>query len=266
MCPKHLSRRKIVAGNWKMNGEKRFAEAYLSGFEECLKAEGFQAGPDLSILLFPPAILLSVMNDRLKKQNSFAVELGGQNVAAYVSGAYTGEISAGMLKEFSSWSLVGHSERRALFGDTDQLVVEKISRLHEAGLAPILCLGETLEQRENGQAERCVRLQLEAVLSAFESEQLTTLVLAYEPVWAIGTGKTASPEQAQSMHAFIRSVLHEKSQMLAETMPILYGGSVTSQNAGDLFRQHDIDGALVGGASLKMQEFASICSQCAALA
>jgi triosephosphate isomerase len=266
MCPKQLSRRKIVAGNWKMNGEKLFAEAYLSGFEDCLRSADFKSDNDLSILLIPPAILLPVMNGKLNERNEFAVELGGQNVAAFVSGAYTGEISAAMLKEYAGWSLVGHSERRAMFGDSELVVIEKISRLLEAGMVPILCVGETLEQRESNEAESCVRRQLEMVLNEFDVQALTNIVLAYEPIWAIGTGKTASPEQAQSMHACIRSVLAEKSQVLADKMPILYGGSVTAQNAGDLFRQPDIDGALVGGASLKLEEFASICAQCSKLA
>jgi len=263
MHPKHLSRQKIVAGNWKMNGDREFSATYLSRFQENLQNLQFESSEQLAILLIPPALFLSGLQAQLKEADSNFVQLAAQNASAYDKGAFTGEISAAMLQEFCSWCLVGHSERRALFAESDQVVVDKVSRLLDVKMRPILCLGETLEEREQGRAESCVREQLQAVLSRFDESQLSGLVLAYEPVWAIGTGKTASPEQAQSMHCFIREVLAEKSQVLAETTPILYGGSVNAGNAGELFAQVDIDGALVGGASLKADEFASICVQCA---
>lgn len=267
MRPKHLSRPKIVAGNWKLNGDRAFVDDYLATFKRSLKQLKLKQGQNLSVLLIPPAIFLPLLSERVKQelnlQSQLSVQLAAQNVAAYASGAYTGEVSASMLNDFSCrWCLVGHSERRALFGESDQVVVEKIAQLLVVGIRPILCLGETLEQREQGQAETCVRDQLQAVLDAFDESALANLVLAYEPVWAIGTGKTASPEQAQAMHQFIRSVLKEKFPVLADSMPILYGGSVNAQNAKELFEQIDIDGALVGGASLKAEEFLEICARC----
>lgn len=263
MRPKHLSRQKIVAGNWKMNGDRDFAGGYLEHFQDGLKKLGFNRNEKVSVLLIPPVIFLADLSSQLKNANPNSIQLAGQNAAAYESGAFTGEVSAAMLQEFCSWCLVGHSERRSLFAESDQVVIEKVSRILDAQMRPVLCLGETLEEREQGKAEICVRAQLEAVLSRFDEEQLSALVLAYEPVWAIGTGKTASPEQAQSMHCFIRSVLAEKSQVLAQNTPILYGGSVNAGNAAELFEQADIDGALVGGASLKADEFAAICQYCA---
>lgn len=263
MRPKHLSRQKIVAGNWKMNGDRNFSGHYLAHFQDNLTKLGFVRNEKMAVLLIPPAIYLADILSLLRDENPFDIQLAGQNVAAFDAGAYTGEISATMMREFCAWSLVGHSERRALFAESDQVVVEKVGRMLDAKVSPIICLGETLEEREQGRAEACVRTQLQALLSEYSEEQLDGMVLAYEPVWAIGTGKTASPEQAQSMHGFIRSVLAEKSEALAEKTPILYGGSVNAGNAGELFRQPDIDGALVGGASLKPEEFADICQQCA---
>ena len=267
MRPKHLSRPKIVAGNWKLNGDSAFVDDYLAVFRDSLKERGLKQDQNLSVLLIPPAIFLPLLSERIKNEQNLQaqlhLQLAAQNVSAYASGAYTGEISASMLNDFScGWCLVGHSERRALFGETDQVVVEKIAQLLAVGIRPILCLGETLEQREQGQAESCVRDQLQVVLDAFDESALRDMVLAYEPVWAIGTGKTASPEQAQAMHRYIRSVLGHRSEVLAAGMPILYGGSVNAQNAQDLFEQADIDGALVGGASLKAKEFVEICAQC----
>tara|TARA_R110001592_G_scaffold341474_2_gene630578 strand:+ start:11586 stop:12380 length:795 start_codon:yes stop_codon:yes gene_type:complete len=257
-------RPKIVAGNWKMNGDQAFVHDYMSSFNECWNEKRLDQFTDLSVIIVPPAILISSVQENAKRVGvNGRFELASQNVAEYSSGAYTGEISASMLKDSGCrWSLVGHSERRALFGDQTIVIVEKIKQLLTEGLRPILCLGETLEEREQGKAEICVKSQLESVLNAFSVSDLRKLVLAYEPVWAIGTGKTASPEEAQAMHQFIRSVVASKSQDLAEAMIVLYGGSVNSGNAESLFGQSDIDGALVGGASLKPDEFAEICAQC----
>ena len=257
-------RPKIVAGNWKMNGDQAFVHDYVSAFKESWSEKGLGQFSDLSVIIIPPAILIESTRQCTKKFSAEACfQLAGQNVSEYESGAYTGEISASMLKDFGcKWSLVGHSERRALFGDQSEIIVGKIKQLLAEDLCPILCLGETLEQREQGEAESCVGSQLASVFDAFEVTDLSKLILAYEPVWAIGTGKTASPEEAQAMHKFIRSVVSAKSVELAEKMLILYGGSVNSSNAEFLFGQEDIDGALVGGASLKPEEFADICAQC----
>jgi triosephosphate isomerase len=257
-------RPKIVAGNWKMNGNQAFVQDYMVSFKECWGDKKLDQFSGLSVIIVPSAILIASV-----KEDSEALGIGGlfelacQNVAEYSSGAYTGEISASMLKDFGCrWSLVGHSERRALFGDQSEVIIEKIKQLLAEGLRPILCLGETLEEREQGKAEVCVRSQLESVLNVFSVSDLSNLVLAYEPVWAIGTGKTASPEEAQAMHKFIRSVVASKSTDLSAVMIVLYGGSVNSSNAESLFGQDDIDGALVGGASLKPEEFVEICFQC----
>lgn len=256
-------RPKIVAGNWKMNGSLAFVRDYMASFKECWKDRKLDQYPDLSVMVIPPAILLTTVKEATQSVDLKALMLASQNVAAYASGAYTGETSAVMVKDHAChWSLVGHSERRALFGDQAAVIVEKIKCLLAEGVRPILCLGETLEEREQGKAESCVEAQLRSVLASFNVAELSNLVLAYEPVWAIGTGKTASPEEAQAMHKFIRSVLASKSVELAEAMLILYGGSVNSANAESLFSQADIDGALVGGASLKPEEFAEICAQC----
>ena len=257
-------RPKIVAGNWKMNGNQVFVHDYMVSFKECWDDKKLGRFSDLSVIVVPPAIMFATVqgsSERLGANGLF--ELASQNVAAYTAGAYTGETSASMLKDFGCrWSLVGHSERRALFGDQSDVIVEKIKQLLAEGLRPILCLGETLEEREQGKAESCVKSQLESVLNAFSVTDLNNLVLAYEPVWAIGTGKTASPEEAQTMHKFIRSVVASKSTDLSVVMIVLYGGSVNSTNAESLFGQDDIDGALVGGASLKPEEFLEICAQC----
>ncbi|MFT6029096.1 MAG: triosephosphate isomerase [Oleiphilaceae bacterium] len=257
-------RPKIVAGNWKMNGNLAFVQDYMVSFKKCSDDKKLDQFSGLSVILVPPAILIASVQENSEVVGVGSLfELASQDVAEYSSGAYTGEISASMLKDFGCrWSLVGHSERRALFGDQPNVIVEKIKQLLAEGLRPILCLGETLEEREQGKAESCVRSQLESVLSVFSVSDLSNLVLAYEPVWAIGTGKTASPEEAQAMHKFIRSVVASKSTDLSAAMIVLYGGSVNSSNAESLFGQDDIDGALVGGASLKSKEFVEICFHC----
>mgnify|MGYP003632748580 CR=1 FL=1 len=257
-------RPKIVAGNWKMNGDLVFVQDYVASFKKYWNEKRLDQFSDLGVIIVPPAILIASVQENIKAVSvNGQLEFAGQNVSEYSSGAYTGEISAAMLKDFGCrWSLVGHSERRALFGDQSSVIVEKIKQLLAEGLRPILCLGETLEEREQGKAEICVKSQLDSVLNSFSVADFSKLVIAYEPVWAIGTGKTASPEEAQEMHKFIRSVVASKSSDLAESIIVLYGGSVNSGNAESLFRQNDIDGALVGGASLKPEEFLEICAQC----
>lgn len=254
-------RPKVVAGNWKMNGGLSFVQDYIETFKSSWEALSLGQYSDLSIVLIPPAILIPDVKASIE-QSGLNILLAGQNVSAYESGAYTGETSALMLKDFScSASLVGHSERRSLFGDTDEVIIKKTKQLLSNGLEVMLCLGESLDEREKGLAENVVRSQLESVLGALSLQECSSLSLAYEPVWAIGTGKTATPEEAQSMHAFIRRVVSAKSEELAEKIVILYGGSVNAANAECLFGQKDIDGALVGGASLKPDEFAEICNQ-----
>jgi triosephosphate isomerase len=250
-------RRKIVAGNWKMNGDIAFAKSFVQEL-------GKQLGSgDLScdVIIAPPSILLgTLLRDITEHLAGVDVTLAAQNVSSASSGAYTGEISVSMIEEFScKSSIVGHSERRSLYSESSAEVAAKVGQLVDAGIAPILCVGESLEERESGAAEQVVAEQLDAVLTRYSAEQLQDLIVAYEPVWAIGTGKTASPEQAQEMHAFIRGLLARKSGDLAQKVRILYGGSVNAANAEALFGKADIDGGLVGGASLKASEFAQIC-------
>lgn len=247
-------RKIMVAGNWKMNGDRASVQSLLDGIKN--DAESVS---DVELAVFPPAIFLEQTQNCLKNT---AISWGAQNVSEYVSGAYTGEISTAMLKDFGCrYVIVGHSERRALYNESNQDVAQKFVAAVEAGLRPILCVGETREEREGDQTEHVVNEQLQAVLSATSSTQWQNAVVAYEPVWAIGTGLTATPEQAQAVHAFIRSKLAEKNPSMADVTRILYGGSVKPDNAGALFAMPDIDGGLVGGASLKAELFIGIARQ-----
>ncbi len=244
-------RRALVAGNWKMHGSRRSVEQLLSALKPAV------ADAALDVAVIPPSVYLPQAADLLADSD---IALGAQNVCEHGGeGAYTGEISAAMLKEFDcSYVLVGHSERRALYGESDAQVAAKVGVLLEQGLQPVLCLGESLEERKAGTTLSVVDRQLQAVLnSGFQS--LDNLVIAYEPVWAIGTGETASPEQAQEVHAFIRQQVAAYDAALSGKIRILYGGSVKAANAKELFAQPDIDGGLVGGASLDASEFAAIC-------
>jgi triosephosphate isomerase len=246
-------RQKIIAGNWKMNGSQSFIGDFASQFQPELP----KLSESVKVVLAPPAVYLQSMSDAFSGSN---LGLGAQNVSQEEKGAFTGEISASMLTDLGvEYCLVGHSERRELYSETDQMVVSKVAQLIKHQIIPVLCVGETLVQRESDQAEVVVRSQLEAVLSAFSDAELATMIIAYEPVWAIGTGKTATPEIAQTMHAFIRSVVAEKSAQLADRCTVLYGGSVSVSTAVELFGQSDIDGGLVGGASLKADDFKKIC-------
>lgn len=252
-------RQKIVAGNWKMNGDVAFTRDYFEAFKDSLK--NISLPENMQILIAPPSALLSEV--ALQSVGS-VVELSAQNVSEYNEGAYTGEISANLLADLKClWCLVGHSERRALFAETNEAIVKKVKQLLAKNITPVLCVGETLEQREMGQAEVVVAEQVNAVFGVFEEAELSKVVVAYEPVWAIGTGKTATPEQAQAMHKCIRELVAVKSKQLAEKLVVLYGGSVNAENAETLFAQKDIDGALVGGASLKVEAFSRICGQMA---
>tara|TARA_R110002095_G_scaffold147939_3_gene128023 strand:- start:4727 stop:5488 length:762 start_codon:yes stop_codon:yes gene_type:complete len=245
-------RQTLVVGNWKMNGSLQSISELMAG----LTAElANVSGVDVAVC--PPSIFL----DRVSGMSAGSiVKLGAQTVSEYDSGAYTGETSLSMLKEFGCcYVILGHSERRALFAETDGQIAAKYKAVKAAGLVPILCVGETLQQRENGQAQAIIAAQLDAVVNQLGVDSLAGAVVAYEPVWAIGTGRTATPDQAQEIHCAIRGRVAEKSKLIAEQLPIIYGGSVNAENAESLFSMNDIDGALVGGASLKVNEFVAIC-------
>ncbi len=243
-------RRILVAGNWKLQGSLSMVETMVSAIKGALSDEG-----NVDFAIFPPAVYLPEVS---KLAKGSALYFGGQDVSNQESGAFTGEISAAMQKEFScQMVIVGHSERRTIHAESSSTVAEKALLAQKAGLIPVVCIGETLEQRESGNTENVVAEQLQAVLS-INGIDLHNIIVAYEPVWAIGTGVTASPEQAQETHAFIRGLLREADAVAAEKTQILYGGSVKPGNAATLFAQDDIDGGLIGGASLDAKSFLGI--------
>lgn len=245
-------RQYLIAGNWKMNGTLASIRPLVQG----IKA-GIGADCRADVALCPPAIYLPEVGQLL---SGGPITLGAQNVSSQEAGAYTGEISAQMLQDYACrYVIVGHSERRIIFGETDQLVAEKFVRVQEAGMTPILCVGESLEERESGNAEEVVARQLDAVISKAGIAAFADAVIAYEPVWAIGTGHTATPDQAQEVHAFIRLRLARHDDQIADKIRIQYGGSVKAGNAVELFSMADVDGGLIGGASLKVEEFLAIC-------
>lgn len=245
-------RKKLVLGNWKMNGTRTEAQAWASA-----AAALAASTPAVDVGVIPAFVFLDLVRDRIGESPLW---LGAQNVSAHASGAYTGEVCASMLSECGVRAvLVGHSERRHVFGETDAEVAEKYLRVLAAGMTPVLCLGETLEERERGDTDQVVLRQLQAVVDAAGAASLASAVLAYEPVWAIGTGRTASPAQAQEVHALIRSAIGKHDAMLPSLVRILYGGSVKGSNAAELFAQSDVDGGLIGGASLVPSEFHAIC-------
>ena len=239
-------RKPFIAGNWKMQLDRQGAT---------LLAQGVKARADVDVLLVPAFVHLSEVAKSLQP----GVWLGAQTLAASANGAFTGEVSGEMLLDMGCrYVLVGHSERRALFNEPDSLVATKFARAQASGLTPILCVGETLAAREAGQTEAVVSRQLAAVLDHVGAQAFANALISYEPVWAIGTGKSASPEQAQAVHAHIRSQISEHDATLAGSLRILYGGSVKSSNVTALMLMPDIDGALVGGASLNAEEFNKI--------
>jgi triosephosphate isomerase len=245
-------RRQLVAGNWKMNGSRASVDTLLRGVvaevSELQSAE---------VLVCAPYVYLPMVQAQLGDTN---VRWGAQNVSEHSHGAYTGEVAAGMLLDFGcSHVIVGHSERRALYAESDAAVAKKLMAANEAGMTPVFCVGETLEERESGATEAVVARQLQAVIDLGGVEALATAVMAYEPVWAIGTGKTATPDQAQDVHAFLRTQVASFDETIAADLQILYGGSVKASNAAELFAKPDIDGGLIGGASLDATEFAGIC-------
>jgi len=265
-------RRPLVAGNWKLNGSRSAARLLVSAVGDGLASEGL--GPSalaaadgaVEVLVCPPFVYLGDLAGPAAERQ---LKLGAQDVAVEESGAFTGEVSAAMLMDVGcQYVIVGHSERRALFGDTDARVAGKVMAALRGGLAPILCVGETLAERDAGQTLAVVRRQLDTVLAALESagmagRALLPLAVAYEPVWAIGTGRTATPEQAQEVHADIRATVERRDATISGDLRILYGGSVKASNAKDLFAMRDIDGGLIGGASLQAAEFVSICKAAA---
>ena len=247
-----MTRKVLIAGNWKMNGSLAESRALVSA----LRA-GVDAGGSAEMLLCPPYVYLPSVREWLAGSR---ITLGAQNLADRAgSGAYTGEISGAMLRDVGcSHVIVGHSERRALYGESDTGVATKFRVAQEVGLVPILCVGETLEQREAGQTRATVERQLKAVLDAAGVAAFARAVVAYEPVWAIGTSRTATPEQAQEVHAFIRAMIAARDATIAADLIILYGGSVKGANARSLLAMEDIDGGLVGGASLIASDFLEI--------
>ncbi|WP_136249085.1 triose-phosphate isomerase [Halomonas borealis] len=241
----------LIAGNWKMNGSRALAEEFGRAFRDASLPEG------VAVALMVPFPCLEAAGRAFE---GGPLALGAQTLSQHPSGAFTGEVSGEMLRECGArMVLVGHSERRSLFGEDDAAVLARVQAALDAGLTPVLCLGETLEERDAGRTEAVVLGQLEAVFDGLDAAQRGQLVLAYEPVWAIGTGRTATPEQAQAVHGAIRTCLARYDAGLAAAMQVLYGGSMKADNAAELLVQPDIDGGLVGGASLKIDEFLAIC-------
>lgn len=245
------TRQPLVAANWKMNGSRASVEALLDGLRLGLPADGVE------VLVCAPFIHIPLAAELLAGS---AIGLGAQTVSEYGNGAYTGEISTDMLKDYGcGYVIIGHSERRHILGETNETVARKFRHARENGLQVILCLGERLEEREAGMTEQVLSEQLDAVIAAAGMESFTGAVIAYEPVWAIGTGHTATPEQAQAAHSFIRLQVARHDDRIADGLRILYGGSVKADNAAGLFAMADVDGGLIGGASLKVDDFLAIC-------
>src|SRR5216110_1649980 len=246
-------RKKIVAANWKMNmtqaESERFVETFLRDCGEIT---------DVEVVIVPPFTAIAKVTECLDKAQN--IKVGAQNMYWEKNGPFTGEISATLLRDlFVHYVVLGHSERRTLFGETDEMVNRKVRAAHEAKLRPIVCIGETLEQRDKGNVEKILSIQLRGSLAGLNPKELQETVIAYEPVWAIGTGRNATPAQAQEAHAFVRRILGEMSnEPTADRIRIQYGGSVKPENARELMSQPDIDGALVGGASLDPRSFVQI--------
>lgn len=245
----------LVAGNWKMHGSRASVKQLLGEIRS--KAAALN---HVEIAVFPPFVFIPETAIELAASN---IAWGAQNLSDKPEGAFTGEIDASMLRDFHcTYVIVGHSERRAFYGEDNTLVARKFFAAKQMGLLPILCVGETLAQREAGITETVIREQIEAVTALGGNDSFSKAVIAYEPVWAIGTGLTATPEQAQQVHAMIRQTIRKSHQTVAEQLRILYGGSVKPSNAAALFAMPDIDGGLIGGASLNANEFLEIAKSC----
>jgi len=243
-------RRKIVAGNWKLHGTRHFATELVGQVAAAMPMEGVE------VVILPP---LPYLGDLIEDFEGGHLHFGAQDVSSNEKGAYTGEVSATMLVDVGAdYGLVGHSERRQYHFESSELVARKFAAAQHAGLTPILCVGESLQDREAGLTERVITSQLDPVLALVGVEAFSRAVISYEPIWAIGTGRSASPAQAQAVHAFIRGQIRERDARIADSLPILYGGSVKPDNAAELFSQADVDGGLVGGASLVAADFLAI--------
>ncbi|MGC3874813.1 triose-phosphate isomerase [Halomonas sp. GXIMD04776] len=241
----------LIAGNWKMNGSLALVDEFG---QRCANVD---MPPSVEVVVLPPAPYLAAAQAAFEKT---ALQVGAQTLNPEPGGAYTGEVSAAMLAEFGvGYVLVGHSERRSLYHEDDEAVSARARAALDAGLSPILCVGETLEERDAGDSEAVVLSQVKAVFDTLDARQRERMVIAYEPVWAIGTGRTATPEQAQAVHAAIRACLVDYDKGLATVLRLLYGGSMKRENAAELLAQPDIDGGLIGGASLKVDDFLAIC-------
>jgi len=245
-------RRPLVAGNWKMNGSTASITTLLDGIKS-----GLDAVKAADVAVCPPFVYIPQAAAALQGTQ---VAWGGQDVSDQDSGAHTGEVAGAMLADLGcKYAIVGHSERRAVYGESDEFTARKFAAARRHGLVPILCVGESLEEREQGVTENVVSRQLDAVIELEGVDALADAVIAYEPVWAIGTGRTATPDQAQDVHAFIRGKIAAQNGTIADNLQILYGGSVKASNAAELFAMADIDGGLIGGASLDADEFLAIC-------
>jgi len=246
-------RQTLVAGNWKLNGSLDSIKQLVAGITAGTGDTG-----ETQIAVCPPFVYIPLVSNLLADSK---VAVGSQDISDQESGAFTGEVSGAMLNDFScTYAIVGHSERRALYAEDDEFTARKFAAARKAGLTPILCVGETLDEREQGITEDVVARQLDAVIKLEGISAIGEAVIAYEPVWAIGTGKTASPQQAQDVHAFIRGKLAGLDKSVADKVQILYGGSVKGSNANELFSMQDIDGGLIGGASLTAEDFLAICT------
>ncbi|MEA2390653.1 MAG: triosephosphate isomerase [Solirubrobacteraceae bacterium] len=245
------ARTPLVAANWKMHKTVAEAEAFVQGLLPRVSTAG-----EVEVALCPPFLALAAMVDSTRGSR---VTVYAQNMHEAPDGAYTGEVAAGMLAEHDVHGVVlGHSERRQLFGETDRALALKVPAALEAGLVPLLCVGETEEERDAGDTQRKLRHQVQEALQRVDEDRLGDVVIAYEPIWAIGTGRTATAEQAQEAIAFIRALVGDRSREQSERTRVLYGGSVKPENAGELMALPDVDGALVGGASLEVESFAAI--------
>ncbi len=244
-------RKTIIAGNWKMNANKGSVKSLIGGILSGMD------GVNSEVLVCVPFPYMSQVESLIEGSN---LKLGAQNINIHSSGAFTGEVSADMIKDFGAKHvIVGHSERRSLYGETSSVVAEKTKAALDSGLTPLLCVGESLEHREAGKTEAVVEEQMNAVIELLGIDSFHNIIVAYEPVWAIGTGETASPEQAQEMHAFIRGLVEATyGKTLANNVSILYGGSVKPANAQEIFSKEDVDGGLIGGASLNATDFTGI--------
>lgn len=244
-------RRKLVAGNWKMHMSRTSADTLV-------RAIGTAGTNDADVAVFPPYVYLAEL---IAQHRTSPLSFGAQDVSEHVQGAYTGEVAASMLKDIGATHvLVGHSERRQYHAESSMRVAAKFAQAQAAGLIPVLCVGETLDQRDAGATEAIIAAQLDAVIQNSGIATFAAAIVAYEPVWAIGTGRTATPAQAQAVHAFIRGKLAAVDATIASSLRVLYGGSVKPANAAELFAQADIDGGLIGGASLVAEDFLAICA------